>query len=211
MMVKAHDDASPPVGEGGSAAALPGEGSGAIATPHPSRRKGGSPPSPSRGQGNRYHPSPPVGEGGSAAALPGEGSLLKRRARSMRREPTEAEKKLWYALRNRRFGKWKFRRQVPIGRFVVDFLCCEKWLIIEVDGGQHNERDSDLTRDAWFRSQGYMTLRYWNTDVLENLDGVLSHIECALATPHPSRRKGGSPPSPSRGEGRGGPGENTNA
>jgi very-short-patch-repair endonuclease len=129
----------------------------------------------------------------------------------MRREPTEAEKKLWYALRNRRFGKWKFRRQAPIGRYIVDFLCCQKWLIIEVDGGQHNERDSDLARDAWFRSQGYETLRFWNTDVLENLEGVLTYIEAALASPHPSRRKRGAPPSPSRGEGKCDPGEDTNA
>jgi very-short-patch-repair endonuclease len=171
VTAKAYDYPSPPVGEGGSAVALPGEGSEAIATPHPSRRKGGSPPSPSRGEGN----------------------FLKRRARSMRREPTEAEKKLWYALRNRRFGKRKFRRQVPVGRYIVDFLCCEKWLIIEVDGGQHNERDSDLTRDAWLRSQGYMTLRYWNTDVLENLAGVLMDIE--------SRGERARHPSPPVGEG----------
>jgi len=130
----------------------------------------------------------------------------------MRREPTEAEKKLWYALRNRRFGKWKFRRQVPVGRYIVDFLCCEKWLVIEVDGGQHNERDSDFTRDAWFGSQGYMTLRYWNSDVLENLDGVLMDIE--------TRGEGNRHPSPPVGEGGSAPalpgegialGENTNA
>jgi very-short-patch-repair endonuclease len=128
----------------------------------------------------------------------------------MRREPTDAEKKLWRALRDRGFGKWKFRGQAPLGRYIVDFLCCEESLIIEVDGGQHNESAGDVIRDAWFRSHGYRTLRFWNTDVLANFDGVLTHIESALATPHPSRRKRGSPPSPARGEGRD-PGENTNA
>jgi very-short-patch-repair endonuclease len=149
----------------------------------------------------RNRSSPLAGEGGSASALPGEGAVLKHRARSMRREPTDAEKKLWYALRNRRFTNWKFRRQVPIGRFIVDFLCFEERLIIEVDGGQHNASADDLARDAWLKVQGYTILRLWNNDVLANVEGVLSHIEHALATPHPSRRKRGSPPSPSGGEG----------
>jgi len=139
-----------------------------------------------------------VGEGGSAAALSGEGDMLKHRARKMRREPTQAEKKLWYALRDRRFVKWKFRRQVPLGPYIADFLCFETKLVIEVDGGQHDENPGDEMRTRWFRKRGFTVLRFWNSDILTNLEGVLSELE---RTPHPSRRSSGSPPSPARGEG----------
>jgi very-short-patch-repair endonuclease len=150
-----------------------------------------SPPSP-------VNPSPLAGEGGSAAALPGERDMLKLRARKMQRVPTQAEKKLWYALRDRRFVNWKFRRQVPLGPYIADFLCFETKLVIEVDGGQHDENLGDEMRTRWFREHGFTVLRFWNSDVLTNLEGVLIEIE---RTPHPARRKSGSPPSPAWGEG----------
>lgn len=149
----------------------------------------------------KIYPSPLVGEGGSAPALPGEGALLKYRARQMRREPTDAEKKLWYALRDRRFASWKFRRQVPQGSYIADFLCFEAKLVIEVDGGQHSENRSDEIRDTWLRKKGYTIQRFWNSDVLTNLEGVLAQIDDALDAPHPARRRSVSPPSPARGEG----------
>ena len=149
----------------------------------------------------QIYSSPLAGEDGSAPALPGEGALLRYRARKMRREPTDAEKKLWYALRDRRFASWRFRRQVPQGFYIADFLCFEAKLVIEVDGGQHNENRSDEIRDTWLRKKGYTILRVWNSDVLTNLEGVLAQIDDALDTPHPARRRSVSPPSPARGEG----------
>ena len=76
-------------------------------------------------------------------------SLAKSHARAMRREPTEAERKLWYALRDRRMQSLKFRRQAPLGSYIVDFLCVEQKLIVEVDGSQHVESFRDEARDAW--------------------------------------------------------------
>ena len=78
---------------------------------------------------------------------------------------TEAEHVLWRILRDRRFAGTKFRRQVPIGPYVADFACFNARLIIEADGGQHNESHSDAVRDAWFAAQGFRVLRFWNIDV----------------------------------------------
>lgn len=100
-------------------------------------------------------------------------------ARKLRREMTEAERLLWYHLRNRRLAGFKFRRQVPIGPYIVDFLCPEKRVIVEIDGGQHNfpdERARDLERTRFLESRGYKVLRFWNNEVLWNLGGVLSVI-----------------------------------
>jgi very-short-patch-repair endonuclease len=85
---------------------------------------------------------------------------------------TDAERKLWYMLRDRRFSGAKFRRQVPLGRYVADFLSFENQVVIEVDGSQHSGRASDIPRDKWFRTQGFTVLRLWNNDVLTNLEGV---------------------------------------
>jgi very-short-patch-repair endonuclease len=96
-------------------------------------------------------------------------------ARTLRSEPTRAERKLWSRLRDRRFLGLKFKRQVPIERFVVDFACLEANLIVEVDGGQHAERIAvDSRRTEILESLGYLVLRFWNNDVLMNIDGVLS-------------------------------------
>ncbi|MBZ9885251.1 DUF559 domain-containing protein [Mesorhizobium sp. CA10] len=97
-------------------------------------------------------------------------------ARSMRREPTEAEDRLWHELRGRRLDNIKFRRQVPIGRFVADFLCAEAKLIVEIDGSQHAESLRDLERDAGLKARGFRVLRFWNDDVLKELDAVCDTI-----------------------------------
>lgn len=101
---------------------------------------------------------------------------LTRVARKLRNEPTEAEKRLWPVLRARQAGV-KFRRQAVIGRYVVDFVCFEKKLVIEVDGGGHCESAGDTVRDEWLKAQGFEVLRFWNNDVLANLEGVFQRIE----------------------------------
>jgi len=115
---------------------------------------------------------------------------------------TDAERKLWYALRDRRFAGYKFRRQVPIGFYIADFICYPARVVIEVDGGQHAESESDARRDRWFAQNAFRVLRFWNNEVLKNLEGVLTVILEALeqATPHPARASRGHP-SPARGEG----------
>jgi len=96
---------------------------------------------------------------------------------------TEAEKRIWYRIRNKQLGA-KFRRQQPVGKYVVDFICFEKKLIIEVDGGEHFESDRDEIRDEWVQNQGYKVLRFWNNDVLKNPDGVI-HMLIEEITPSP--------------------------
>src|SRR3989344_9494291 len=96
-------------------------------------------------------------------------------ARKLRNNLTEAEKHLWYVLRAENFGH-KFRRQAQIGKYFVDFVCYEKKLIIEIDGGQHFESAADKARDEWRQSQGFKVLRFWNNEVLENRDSVVEKI-----------------------------------
>jgi very-short-patch-repair endonuclease len=89
----------------------------------------------------------------------------------------DAEQRLWYHLRAGRFQGWKFRRQVPLGRYVVDFLCEDARLIVEVDGGQHAEQiEQDSARTQWLSSQGYAVMRFWNNDALANIEGVLATL-----------------------------------
>jgi very-short-patch-repair endonuclease len=103
------------------------------------------------------------------------------RARDLRRNLTNAERRLWSQLRLRQIEGHRFRRQRPVGPYVVDFICLEQRLVIEVDGGQHAERTSqDAKRDAWLRSQGYRILRYWNNEVLSQTEGVVQVIMGAL-------------------------------
>jgi very-short-patch-repair endonuclease len=98
----------------------------------------------------------------------------------MRKEPTEAEARLWYHLRAGRFDGVKFRRQVPIAAFIVDFVSFERMLAIELDGGQHTESASDAVRDAELRQRGFRVLRFWNHDVLADTDAVLTAIRDTL-------------------------------
>ena len=106
-------------------------------------------------------------------------------AKALRSNQTEAEQRLWYRLRAHRFMGLKFKRQKPMGCYIVDFVCLEHRLIIELDGGQHAEQVAyDQHRDAWLRSQGYTILRFWNNDVMQQLEGVLEQIRCTLS-PNP--------------------------
>ena len=102
-----------------------------------------------------------------------------KRDRALRRNSTQAELKLWSILRNRQFKRLKFRRQQPIGPYIVDFICLEHRLIVEVDGGQHKD-DVDAARTEWLQAQGFRVLRFWNNDVLSNPDGVAIRLAEAL-------------------------------
>ena len=96
-------------------------------------------------------------------------------ARTLRRNATDAEAKLWQCLRNRQLGNLKFRRQATIGYHVVDFLCAEKRLVVELDGGQHTP-ERDAARTAKLNAAGYRVIRFWNNDALGNTDAVLEVI-----------------------------------
>jgi very-short-patch-repair endonuclease len=118
-------------------------------------------------------PSPLAGEG------QGEGLMNKRTgfARNLRKQSTEAEKLLWKNLRAKQLEGFKFRRQQPIGNYIVDFVCFEKGLVVELDGGQHAvEKEKDMIRDQWLSAEGFRVLRFWNTEVLINITGVLERI-----------------------------------
>ena len=163
--------------------------------PHPPRWR--SAPSPAREE-SKNRPSPLAGEGGRALARPDEGPS-RRFVRALRKNMTDAERRLWAVLRGRRFDDYKFRRQVAVGRYVADFICYEHRLIVEVDGSQHDESARDKTRDAWLASQGFRMLRLWNRDVLLDTDGALLSILAALKEPpHPSGAARLTP-SPARG------------
>jgi very-short-patch-repair endonuclease len=100
--------------------------------------------------------------------------------RRLRGQQTDAERKLWFTLRDRRLSGFKFVRQEAIGPFIVDFVCREKSLVVEVDGGQHVENSADVRRDAYLATEGYRVMRFWNNDVLANREGVLLTILEAL-------------------------------
>ena len=124
-------------------------------------------------------------------------------ARRLRRDSTSAELRLWYRLRSRSIDGDKFVRQDPIGRYVVDFVCRERRSIVEVDGGQHADDVHDVERDQWLRAHNYRVLRFRNSDVMSNTDGVLEVIADALRVdvpPHPAPAEGGSRPLPTSGE-----------
>jgi very-short-patch-repair endonuclease len=111
-------------------------------------------------------------------------------AAPLRRNATDAENVLWRELRGRRLGGHKFRRQWTIAPYIVDFCCLENQLIVEADGGQHSP-ERDRTRDQYLRSKGFRILRFWNSDVLTNMDGVLEVMLEALGgtrkeDPHPN-------------------------
>lgn len=103
----------------------------------------------------------------------------KQKARILRKNQTAQEQKIWNLLRNRQFFNYKFRRQYIIGNYIVDFVCREKKLIIEIDGGQHNEISNinyDNERTKFLEQQGYKVIRFWNNDIDKNLEGVYRTI-----------------------------------
>jgi very-short-patch-repair endonuclease len=101
-------------------------------------------------------------------------------ARQLRRDMTEAEHWLWARLRHRQLAGFRFRRQHPGGRYIADFACIERRLIVEVDGSQHLDSAADVLRDDWLRQHGFVVVRCWNHDVLERTDQVLARILQAL-------------------------------
>jgi len=106
-------------------------------------------------------------------------------AKKLRINSTDTEKYLWKYLRGRQFEGIKFRRQHPIGKYVVDFINLEREIIIEVDGGQHLENKKDKLRDRWLKEQGYEVLRFWDNEVLTNVEGVLEVIKEKILSPSP--------------------------
>jgi very-short-patch-repair endonuclease len=124
---------------------------------------------------------------------------IRQKAKQLRRNSTDAERNLWSHIRNRQLEGWKFRRQLPVGKYIVDFACPELRLIIEIDGGQHDEQiHYDLGRTRFLQSKGYRVFRFWNNEVLGNIEGVLEALTLAL-----SQRERELTPSPHGGEGRG--------
>ena len=98
-------------------------------------------------------------------------------SRLLRKNQTETEKKLWKYLKSKQLKGLKFRRQQPIGSYIVDFVCFENKLIIELDGSQHIEdKEHDFKRDDWLKSQGFAVIRFWNNEVMNNIEGVLAVI-----------------------------------
>ncbi len=124
------------------------------------------------------------------------------RSRELRRNSTEAERKLWPAIRARQLDGVRFNQQFPVGQYICDFVSRKYRLIIEVDGGQHASTvEYDRRRTLFLEEQGYTVIRFWNSEVLDNLDGVLLRIRQTLAdmpSPGPSRKREGSLWSPAR-------------
>lgn len=113
---------------------------------------------------------------------------IKAFVKSLRKRSTDAESLLWKHLRAKRLKGLKFRRQEPIGKYIADFVCYEKQIIIEVDGGQHSiDKDRDNERDIWFKGEGFKVLRFWNNEVLNDTEAVLTAIMMScLESPSPS-------------------------
>jgi len=129
---------------------------------------------------------PPLEGGGWGEGSPQTPPLLGY-AREMRRDATPAEQKLWWSLRNHRVSDLKFRRQMPLGPFIVDFYCPSARLIVEVDGVSHIDSQTDERRGAWMTNRGIRVFRFSNHEVLSNLEGVLTAIQqCACGPPPPN-------------------------
>jgi very-short-patch-repair endonuclease len=110
-----------------------------------------------------------------------ESAFRRARAKVMRREPTEAEKRFWWEVKDRRLYGHKFRRQRAIGPFIVDFVCLERHLVVEIDGGQHLEAaDYDAQRSAILEAHGFRVVRFWNSEVLMNMEGVIDAVLAEL-------------------------------
>ena len=174
---------SPPEGERGSDRKVPSspgvEGATQKSSPSAAGKEGTtqkSPPSPAgeKGAGEKSPPSPD-GRGGTKG---GEGTdPTRQRARALRRNPTDAERHLWRHLRNRHLAGYKFRRQHPVGPYIVDFICPEACLVVELDGGQHQgQQHYDAARTAFLENRGLRVLRFWNDQVFSETEAVLEEI-----------------------------------
>ncbi len=196
------------VAQSGKGKSVDGAGSTTAAdadlSARPERENDPGPPSPLEGEGARRADEglPTKDTDAAALAAIAERDLSKRRraraewrtpatkrlrgfARNMRHAPTEAERRLWSLVRDRRLDGYKFRPQVPIGRYVVDMLCADHKLIVELDGSQHADSVHDEERDAWLRAQGFRILRIWNPDMLARPNGVLELIWSNLQEQQP--------------------------
>ena len=112
-------------------------------------------------------------------------------AKALRRRMTDTERRLWTPLRARRLARWKFKRQQPIGPYIVDFVCFRARLVIELDGGQHQGSEADRVREAWLKGQGFRVLRFWNNEVLTGMPAVLEKIAETLSpSPPPLSHEG---------------------
>jgi very-short-patch-repair endonuclease len=126
-------------------------------------------------------PLPPAGEGW------GEGESWKKRhasslkAKNLRQNQTDAEKKFWYEVKAKRFQDLKFKRQYLVGPYYADFACPEEKIIVEIDGGQHNENVKDELRTKYLEKEGFQVIRFWNDEVLSNMEGVLLTLSLALS------------------------------
>ncbi len=157
----------------------------AALTSAPALRSPGN-PSPLEGEGGSGRR--PETDEGSRAPTPKAGANWRHEnpkrnrgfAKAMRRNPTEAERKMWLLLKDRRFDGYKFRRQVPIGRYIADFVCHSARLVVELDGSQHHGADTDRMRDDWFEAKGFATLRIWNNDLSESPESVSDAVWAKL-------------------------------
>ena len=173
-----------------------------MTNPSPRSRspRGGSPPlKGGRCEGSHPNsvPPPSAGEGQptrSGGRERARKAVLRERAKQMRSAPTPAEHRLWQILRAKRLAGYKFKRQLPIDHYIVDFVCPQRRLIIEADGGQHAENVADQRRDSYLKAQGFRVLRYWNNDIFNNEEGVLTSILDALEAPLPARLQRAVPP-----------------
>lgn len=114
-----------------------------------------------------------------ATATKKPSDLMRSRARHLRKTLTDEEKSLWYALKDLRKDGVRFRKQVPIGRYIVDFVCLKAKLVLEIDGLQHSEpyhEENDRIRDQWLQKEGFTVLRFWNDEVMNNRNDVINHI-----------------------------------
>ena len=137
------------------------------------------PPLPLAGEG--------WGEGSEPKIIRHKNSTIK--ARSLRKNQTDAEGKFWNEVKAKRFLGLKFKRQYPIKPYYADFVCLEESLIIEIDGGQHCENKEDEVRTRFLEKEGFKVIRFWNNEVLNNMEGVLS----SLSQTHSRKRERGSP------------------
>ena len=147
-----------------------------------------------------YEPTSLAPKGGEGRVRGAVSEDLRPYARKLRQAQTDAERRMWMLLRDRRLSGVKFRRQHPIGAYIADFCCPEARLIIEIDGGHHaSHRNADATRSRVVEAAGYRVLRFWNNEVLGNTAGVLHRIVEALRAPHPTlspEGRGGSATAP---------------